>query len=153
MRAPRLTATVATTAALALGGPVLGVSGLAHATPPSGVQGQVLGAASVPFSAPGMPSGGTDLTLRRIEVAPGGTTGWHYHAGPVYAYVAEGTLTRVLHDCSTVASPAGSVVEEVYGAGEFHVGRNLGATPVVLFVVYAMPAGAPLSHDAPDPGC
>ncbi|WP_245813919.1 hypothetical protein [Rhodococcus marinonascens] len=35
-------------------------------------------------------SGDMALTFRRIEIAPGGTTGWHYHDGPVYVYVESG---------------------------------------------------------------
>jgi oxalate decarboxylase/phosphoglucose isomerase-like protein (cupin superfamily) len=34
-----------------------------------------------------------------------------------------------------------------------HIGRNLGTDPVVMWVVYIDAAGAPLSVEAPNPGC
>nr|BFE70144.1 hypothetical protein GCM10020092_034450 [Actinoplanes digitatis] len=37
--------------------------------------------------------------------------------------------------------------------GNVHIGRNLGATAVVLDVLYVLPYGSPLSVDDPNPGC
>ena len=95
---------------------------------------------------------GVDYTFREITIAPGGSTGWHIHPGRVYGTVKEGTLTHSLSDCS---------IDGIYqaGAGVFeppgieHIGRNLGATPLVLEVLYILPTGSPLSVDQPDPGC
>jgi len=95
---------------------------------------------------------GTDYTFREITIAPGGSTGWHTHDGRVYGTVKEGTLTHSLADCS---------IDGIYtaGAGVFeppgieHIGRNLGPGPLVLQVLYILPAGTPLSTDGPDPGC
>jgi quercetin dioxygenase-like cupin family protein len=95
---------------------------------------------------------GIDYTFRLITLAPGGSTGWHTHPGRVYGTVKEGTLTHSLSDCT---------IDGVYptGAGVFeppdvtHIGRNLGDTPVVLQILYILPAGSPLSVDQPDPGC
>ena len=83
----------------------------------------------------------------------GGSTGWHYHDGRVFGVVREGTLTRTMADCSVVVSPTGSAVTEDSGADHVHVGRNLGLEPLVLWVDYIEPAGAPLSVDVPDPSC
>jgi len=95
---------------------------------------------------------GLDYTFRDITIAPGGSTGWHTHPGRVYGIVKDGTLTHNLADCT---------VDGIYqaGAGLFeppgmeHIGRNLGSTPLVLQVLYILPAGSPLSLDQPDPGC
>jgi quercetin dioxygenase-like cupin family protein len=95
---------------------------------------------------------GVDYTFREITLAPGGSTGWHMHLGRLYGTVKEGTLTHNLADCT---------VDGIYHAGSgifeapnvTHIGRNLGDTPVVLEVVYILPAGSPLSVDEPDPGC
>jgi len=115
----------------------------ASATPGSGVTGTILAQKTI---------GHTDYTLREITVQPGGYTGWHFHDGTLYAYVKSGTLTHNMADCS---------VDGVFGAGRaftekpnlVHIGRNLGSTPLVLEVLYVLPAGSPLSEDAPNPGC
>lgn len=96
---------------------------------------------------------GVDYITREITIQPGGSTGWHYHDGRVFGVVRQGTLTRTFADCADVVSPVGSAVTEDSGADHVHVGRNLGPEPVVLWVDYIQPAGAPLSVDVPDPGC
>jgi quercetin dioxygenase-like cupin family protein len=119
------------------------VPGTAGATPSSGVTGTVIAQKTV---------GGTDYVLRTITITPGGYTGWHYHDGTLYAYVRQGTLTRTMADCATTeVSRAGSTLVEE--PGHVHIGRNLGAEPVVLDVLYVLPTGSPLAEDAADPGC
>ncbi|MGP3972123.1 cupin domain-containing protein [Streptomyces sp. 6N223] len=126
---------------LALGGG----AGSAQATPGSGVTATTLAEWS---------AGGKDYVLREITVAPGGSTGWHYHDGTLYGWVASGTLTHNAADCSVDGVyDAGELVVEPAGAGNVHLGRNLGSAPVVLEVLYVLPDGAPLGNDAPDPGC
>jgi len=119
------------------------VPGTAAATPTSGVTGTIVAQKTV---------GGTDYVLRTITITPGGYTGWHYHDGPLFAYVRQGTLTRTMADCTTTeVSHAGSTLVEE--PDHVHIGRNLGGVPVVLDVLYVLPAGSPLSEDAADPGC
>ncbi|WP_099038408.1 cupin domain-containing protein [Mycobacterium neglectum] len=97
---------------------------------------------------------GIDYVTRRITIAPGGSTGWHYHDGRVFALVREGTLTRTMADCKDVVDPAGTPITEDIGPGHPHNGRNLGPVPVVLWVVYIQPTGIPLSVSVPDAaGC
>ncbi|HZU56894.1 MAG TPA: cupin domain-containing protein [Actinocrinis sp.] len=132
-----LAGVIATSAALA--------PEIAHATPAYGVSGVIISKVSV---------GGTDYILRRITVQPGGSTGWHYHDGTLYAYVEAGTLTHTDSDCVTTNSyGAGAAFVEPSGPHHVHIGRNLGTTPVVLDVLYVDPAGSPLSEDAANPGC
>jgi quercetin dioxygenase-like cupin family protein len=133
----------------ALVGVVLGTLALsataADATPPSGVTGTIITRTTV---------GGKDIILREITVSPGGTTGWHFHDGTLYALVKQGTLTHSDSDCVTTdVYPAGSTFIEPEGADHVHIGRNIGTTPVILEVVYVLPHGSPLSEDAPNPGC
>ena len=119
------------------------VPGTAVATPSSGVTGTTIAQKTV---------GETDYVVRTITIAPGGYTGWHHHDGTLFAYVRQGTLTRTMADCTTTeVSPAGSTVVEE--PRHVHIGRNLGGVPVVLDVLYVLPAGSPLSQDAADPGC
>ena len=48
----------------------------ASATPSTGVHGEILG--QVTFD-------GKDYILRQITIDPGGSTGWHFHDGTLYA--------------------------------------------------------------------
>lgn len=47
---------------------------------------------------------GRAYLLREITIAPGGSTGWHWHAGTVFGVVRQGTLTHQRADCSLTAS-------------------------------------------------
>ena len=118
----------------------------AHATPPGpGVMGKLISQITI---------GNTDYVVREITVPPGQATGWHYHDGPVYGYVKQGTLTHYHADCATDGVyPRGTTVREPGGPSDVHLGRNLGGTALVLEVLYVLPHGAPFSEDVPNPGC
>lgn len=121
------------------------VPGVANATPSRGVTAAILAQKTV---------GDTDYVVREITIQPGGSTGWHWHDGTLYAVIEQGTLTRTMSDCTTTFThPTGATVVEESGADHVHIGRNLGTTPTVLLVLYVNPHGAPLSEDAPNPGC
>jgi quercetin dioxygenase-like cupin family protein len=97
---------------------------------------------------------GTDYVLLEITIAPGGSTGWHWHDGRLYGVIKQGTLTHNMSDCSNDGTYyAGDSIAEPSGADHVHIGRNLGSTPLVIQVLYIDPAGSPPSEDAPDPGC
>ncbi|GHH28216.1 cupin domain-containing protein [Lentzea cavernae] len=135
---------------LALGAAVVGLSALtppavASATPGSGV-----GAVTIFDHV----VGGTRYVLKEITIAPGGSTGWHYHPGPVKGVVTKGELTHHESDCSVdgVYRP-GQFITESSGTGYVHIGRNLATTPLVLTVLYENPAGDPLAVSTPNPGC
>jgi len=119
--------------------------GVAGATPSSGVS-----ATSVTK----ITLAGQEFVVRQLVIQPGGSTGWHWHDGTLYAYVEHGTLTHTDSDCTTtqVYNERPSFTE-ASGAGNVHIGRNLGTTPVTLNVLYVNPAGSPLSEDAANPGC
>lgn len=133
-------------AAVAVGSLAIGLIPLtADATPGSGVSGTILSKTTI---------GRTDYVLREITIQPGGTTGWHFHDGTLYAFVKAGTLTHSDHDCTTDGVyKAGAAFTEPSGSDHVHVGRNLGTKPLVLDVLYVLPTGSPLSEDAPNPGC
>ncbi|EME19256.1 hypothetical protein G419_14719 [Rhodococcus triatomae BKS 15-14] len=146
---PRLAA--AGTAAAAL---LLGFSAPTHATPAQGVTAETLAELElapelIPPPPPGHPPLPDEVegTLRRIEIAPGGSTGWHHHNGHVQGLVVSGTLTRVFPDCTRADSPAGAWVSEDPGGD--HVGLNLGTTPLVILVTYVLPDDEPFAEDAP----
>lgn len=125
----------------------------AQATPGSGVSGAILAQGSMPDRVKIRTAGATDVIVRHITIQPGGTTGWHYHLGPVLAVVQAGTLTHFDADCTAVSYPTGRSLVEPSGKHHVHMARNLGTVPVELYVTYVDPAGSPLSVDAADPGC
>ncbi|MGW4354545.1 cupin [Nocardia sp. NPDC004582] len=124
---------------------VAALAGTAAATPPDGVTGVILSRTTI---------GGTDYILREITIAPGGSTGWHYHDGTLYAVLRQGQLSHYGADCAIdqVGGPGTAFVERA-GAGNVHLERNLGDEAQILDVLYVLPAGSPLSEDAPNPGC
>ena len=130
----------AVTAAALVGG------GTAHATPAGpGVSGRVLSRTTV---------NGTDHILREVTIPPGQATGWHYHDGPLYGFVKQGTLSHYDSTCETDGVyRTGDRIQEPAGSDYVHIGRNLGDTPLVLVVLYVLPHGSPFSEDAPNPGC
>ena len=127
--------------------------GVAYATESSGVSATTLTTGTTAESIELSHSGPTDVVVREITISPGGSTGWHYHEGTLLAVVQSGTLTRQLGDCSEETTPAGQTFVEPSGDDHVHIGRNLGTEPIVLYVTYILPANAPLSVDADDPGC
>lgn len=117
----------------------------ASATPATGVQAVILSQNTVD---------GIEYVTREITIAPGGSTGWHYHEPIVYGIIRSGTLTWAPASCEGVKTyPAGSAVAEPSGPDHVHLGRNLGDEPLVLWVNYVAPAGTPPAVDMPDPGC
>ncbi|MFJ9376421.1 cupin domain-containing protein [Streptomyces sp. NPDC101455] len=141
MRTAFRTAVTGSVAAAAL---LLG--GTARATPAGpGVTAELISQTTI---------GDTDYTLREITIPPGQATGWHYHDGPLYGFIKEGTLSHFDSSCaSDGVYRAGSPIQEPAGSGNVHIGRNLGNVPLVLDVLYVLPHGSPFSEDAPNPGC
>jgi hypothetical protein len=68
-----------------------------------------------------------------------------------FALVAAATVPASMFSSATAfATPP---VTELGGRDHIHIGRNLGPTPLVAWIVYIEPAGTPLSVEVPDPGC
>lgn len=124
----------------------MGLAAPASATPPTGVDVQTLSQNVVD---------GTEYTVTRITVAPGGGTGWHYHPGEVFGFISAGAMTHYDGGCVVDAVyDTGAPVKEGVGPGFVHNGRNDGSVPLVMEVVYINPVGAPKSVEVPEPaGC
>ncbi|MGH3692804.1 MAG: cupin domain-containing protein [Pseudonocardiaceae bacterium] len=125
----------------------------AQATPASGVAGTVLAQGTMRDHVQLKTDGATDFVVRQITIAPGGSTGWHYHPGTLLGIVRKGTLTHTNAACQSVSYPAGQSLVESGGSRDVHIGRNLGVEPVELYVTYVNPAGSQLAVDVPNPGC
>ena len=97
-----------------------------------------------------------DTVMQRIEIGPGGHTGWHSHPGPVVVLVKSGELTLYDGDdprCTGRTYAAGQAFMDI-GQGHVHIGRNQSASQnVELLVTYFdVPPGSPFRIDAADPG-
>lgn len=82
-----------------------------------------------------------EVTALTVLIPPGGSTGWHKHPVPVYAYLLEGNLTVALKDGRTFAFKKGDALVEVVNT--FHNGTNSGPDPVTLAVFYTGAVGVP----------
>lgn len=134
-------ASLAVAAVLVSFGPAVAAS----ASPARGLYATTLSTATVD---------GQDYVTKQITIAPGGSTGWHWHPGRVFGVIRQGTLTHDAADCSSDGVyPTGAPLTEGTGPDHVHIGRNLGPDPVVLWVVYISPVGEPLAIEAPNPGC
>lgn len=85
-----------------------------------------------------------DMVIQRIQVEPGGFTGWHTHHGPVVVLVQSGEFSVYqANDPNCTAyryGPNESFVDP--GQGNVHGARNEGAVPMVAWAVYFdVPAG------------
>jgi hypothetical protein len=94
-----------------------------------------------------------DIAVQAIAFAPGATSGWHSHPGPVFIQVTSGTMTFYMSDdptCSPVVRKAG---EGYLDMGDHaHIARNETASPAQNVVTYFAPPGAVLRIDEPRPG-
>jgi quercetin dioxygenase-like cupin family protein len=97
--------------------------------------------------------GSLDVLLLQVRLAPGGTGGWHKHAGPLINVVKQGTLTIIDAKCKRHDIPAGHAVISPGSIPDKD--ENLGSTPVVFDVTFLLPHGiASPRIDTPAPaGC
>jgi hypothetical protein len=114
----------------------------------------------------------TDIAVSNVVVAPGGSSGWHSHPGPVLVIVKTGTITfyragkhsgldgdeenpnNAAHGptCSRTDYPAGSAFVEVPAPGHVMLAKNEGATEATVTATYFAPPGAALRIDQDWPG-
>jgi quercetin dioxygenase-like cupin family protein len=92
-----------------------------------------------------------DIATATATIAPGGTTGWHSHLGPVFVVVTKGALT---------VYNAPKCQPQVYLAGEgfvepspeqVHMLRNEGAEIAEVVATFIIPVGAVRRIDEPQP--
>ena len=167
MRRPVLSVSGATLVAGLFAGYVSGLVSASHtagATPAVGVTSTVLAQGRLDafdtgkiktgdWEAEIRTKGVSDLRVVEHRVDPGGTFGWHSHAGPSLVTVKSGTLTFYRGDdptCTPRVVPAGSSF--VDSGGEVHVARNEGTVELVVMQTALVPAGAPGRIDEPKPG-
>jgi len=156
-QAPTLAAALAMTA-LGVATSVL-AAGPARAVPPIGVITEILGSgttlAGFTIHAAGIKvesKHAAGVTVAHLTFAPGCTTGWYAHPGPVLVIVKTGAVTKYsAEDCTAQTYTAGQAFVE-NGPTDANMVRNDGPVPAEAIVTLITPPGAPI-RDAPTPGC
>jgi len=93
---------------------------------------------------------GREAVIMRVEIAPGGASGWHTHPGDEASLVAEGESTLTLAGQPPHKYKAGEGF--VIPAGTVHNAKNEGAAPAKLVGMYFVEKGKPLASPAAEPG-
>lgn len=94
--------------------------------------------------------GATDVLQTDLIFQPGGTTGWHYHPGPVVVVVKSGTLTEVHINGCTTDHFAGSAFFEP--PNEVHNVVNNAKVVTEVYATFLSPTGSQPLIPAYDPG-
>ena len=84
------------------------------------------------------------VTIAKVTIPPGKSTGWHKHNFPVFGYVIQGTLTVEIEDKDARNYPVNSSFSEVINT--MHNGVNNGTEDVVLIAFFMGEKGKPLSE-------
>jgi quercetin dioxygenase-like cupin family protein len=84
-----------------------------------------------------------EVTMLKITIPPGKTTGWHEHGFPVFAYVMKGTLTVEFENNKIMKFHENSSFAEVVNIA--HKGVNLEKSDLVLLAIYLGEKGKALS--------
>jgi quercetin dioxygenase-like cupin family protein len=121
--------------ALGLAAGVLAASP-AHATPPAGVTTKILGSgttlAGFTIHVDGINVASKDaagFTVAHLTFAPGATTGWHAHPGPVLVIVRTGTVTKYSAQDSTAHTYTAGQAFVEHGPADENMIRNDGSVP------------------------
>jgi len=84
-----------------------------------------------------------EVSIVKVIIPPGKSTGWHKHVFPVFAYVLQGTLTVEVENHKTMQFQAGTSFPEVINT--LHNGINNGKEDVILIAFFMGEKGKPLS--------
>lgn len=85
----------------------------------------------------------SEVSILRITIPPGKSTGWHKHEFPVFAYVLKGVLTVEIENHETLEFFENTSFSEVLGT--YHSGTNNGTEDLVLIAFYMGEKGRSLS--------
>jgi Cupin domain len=137
----------------------LGTTMIAKAEPPVGVKPTLIGRAT--FNAFNLKADAlefhaeakrpTDIVVRTHDYAPGSSTGWHTHPGPVFITVLEGQVTFYERDDPTCKPKVVSKGEGYVDTGHGHIGRNESGAPAKDVAVIFTPVGLPFREELPAP--
>ena len=92
---------------------------------------------------------GREAVAARVDIAPGGVSGWHTHPGDEISVVSEGEVVLMVAGQAPRKVVAGEGF--VIPAGVVHNARNEGTSPTRLVGVYVVEKGKPLASPASAP--
>ena len=96
-----------------------------------------------------------ETVIQQIVIAPGGSTGWHSHPGPVVVLIKSGQMSFYSSEdptCTVRTYSAGEAFIDS-GQGHVHIARNEGSVNLELWATYFdVPPGGAFRIDAPNPG-
>ena len=97
--------------------------------------------------------GPVDVRVQRVDIAPGGRSGWHHHPGVVIVAVEKGTVTYVDSDCDATSYGAGLSNGSVFveSGDEPHEARNLTDQPATVYATFVAPDADPGVFRIEDP--
>ena len=98
--------------------------------------------------------GPTVVQDKRLNVSPGGYSGWHHHPGLVIVTVAEGTITYTTSDCEAKTYGPGLPNGATFVESGDKAAQASSTTGATVYATYIAPAGAGFridDHEAP--GC
>ena len=105
----------------------------------------ILAVGTIPYSE--VTEGPATVTFRTISFAPGEVGAWHYHPGPLFNVVTQGTVT-VEDGCGGEQSyTVGQGFEE---GGRVHRPKNLGSEPTFAYQTFVVPHGSPTTLNVPN---
>jgi len=85
----------------------------------------------------------SEVSIIKVTIQPGKSTGWHKHDFPVFAYVVKGTLTIEFEDGKSLHFSESASFAEVINT--YHNGINSGKDDVVLIAFFMGGKGMSLS--------
>jgi hypothetical protein len=87
----------------------------------------------------------TYVRIQKIEIAPGGNSGWHHHPGIVIATVETGSVTFTRSDCSSKTYGPGLPNGAVFVEGGDDPGRASSAGGATLYATFVAPNNGPIT--------
>ena len=93
------------------------------------------------------PAGAAQVTAAIVTIPPGGETGWHLHAVPLFGYMLDGELTVDYGTKGTHVYKVGDALMEAMNWP--HNGMNRGSVPVRILAVYIGAENTPNATPVP----
>ena len=87
----------------------------------------------------------TDFRVTRIDIAPGGYSGWHHHPGLVIVTVLSGEVTFTNSDCSSKTYGPNDPNGAVFAEGGDDPGQASSAGGATLYATFIAPNNGPVT--------